>query len=864
MSSRALRDPIHKHVQDSSFLTTQINSQEEHLYALKLKSRVAFAALLLFAVFVATGSQHFTTAHAAGTGYWHTNGNQILDANNQPVRITGINWFGMETSNYAPHGLWSRDYKDMLNQIKAQGYNTLRLPYSNQLFDPGSVPNGISFSNGMNADLVGLNGLGIMDKVIAYAGQIGLRVILDRHRPDSGAQSALWYTTAYPESRWISDWQMLAQHYLGNSTVIGADLHNEPHSPACWGCGDPSTDWRLAAERAGNAILAVNPNWLIFVEGTDCYNGDCYWWGGNLEGAASYPVQLSVPNRLVYSAHDYPASVYPQTWFSASNYPNNLPGVWDAHWGYLYKNGIAPVWLGEFGTTLPSTSDRQWLTTLTNYLGTGATGKNWTFWCWNPDSGDTGGILNNDWLTINYDKQSYLTGGTDATGVWHPSILFALGSSGGSPTNTPAPTATATSVGAPTSTPTKTPSPTHTPTPTATPTSGGSPSGLKVQYRDGENPPAPYDNSIKPQFVIYNTGSSTVAMSDLKVRYWYTADNPGNLAQSYWCDYATVNCSNVTGKFVKLSPSASGADSYLEVGFTSGAGSLAANTDSGDIQNRFNKSDWSNYDETDDYSYNGAMSSYADWNKVTLYYRGALVWGTEPGGSQGATATSTLFLPLITATSTGTRAPTVLATNTSSPTHTPTQAPTSVPTNTPTRTPTQRPTSTPTQTPTPAPTSTPAASALKVQYQTGNTNANSNQIQPYIQIVNTGGSSVALSALKVRYWYTIDSVQSQTYYCDYAQVGCSNVTASFAALPSTSALKTSTSDTYLEIGFAPGAGSLAPGANSGIVQNRFNKNDWSNYNQTNDYSYNGTMKTPGDWNRVTLYLNGALVWGTEP
>ena len=42
--------------------------------------------------------------------------------------------------------------------------------------------------------------------------------------------------------------------------VIGADLHNEPHSPACWGCGDPNTDWRLAAERAGNAILSVNSN----------------------------------------------------------------------------------------------------------------------------------------------------------------------------------------------------------------------------------------------------------------------------------------------------------------------------------------------------------------------------------------------------------------------------------------------------------------------------------------------------------------------------------------------------------------------------------------------------------------------------
>src|SRR5579859_440176 len=69
-------------------------------------------------------------AHAAGTGYWHTNGSQILDSNNQPVRITGVNWFGFETANYTVHGLWQRNYKDMLNQIKSLGFNTIRLPYS--------------------------------------------------------------------------------------------------------------------------------------------------------------------------------------------------------------------------------------------------------------------------------------------------------------------------------------------------------------------------------------------------------------------------------------------------------------------------------------------------------------------------------------------------------------------------------------------------------------------------------------------------------------------------------------------------------------------------------------------------------------
>jgi endoglucanase len=372
-----------------------------------------FVAIMAAVIWNDTSNSVPNVNTAADQGYWHTHGAQILDANNRLVRIAGINWFGFETTSYSPHGLWTRNYQSMLDQIRSLGYNTLRLPYANQLFDPGSMPNSINYN--LNPDLQGLNGLQLMDKIVGYASKIGLRIILDQHRPDANAQSSLWYTSAYPESRWISDWQMLANHYKGNPMVVGADLHNEPHKPACWGCGDKAIDWRLAAERAGNAILSVNPNWLIFVEGVDCYGpggstdaSGCYEWGGNLEGVASDPVKLNVPHRLVYSVHEYPSSISSHPWFFASNYPNNLPGLWDTHWGYIIKQGIAPVWVGEFGTKLAINSDRLWLIQFIHYLGTGSGGINWTFWCWNPDSGDTGGILNDDWKTVDQVKEAYL------------------------------------------------------------------------------------------------------------------------------------------------------------------------------------------------------------------------------------------------------------------------------------------------------------------------------------------------------------------------------------------------------------------------------------------------------------------------
>lgn len=341
------------------------------------------------------------------SGFFHTSGAQILDANNLPARVAGVNWFGFETSTYAPHGLNVRNYRDLLDQMKSLGFNTIRLPFCNQLFDAGSTPSGIDFTK--NADLQGLTGLQIMDKIVTYCGQIEMRIFLDRHRSANGGgpnENGLWYTDAYPESRWISDWQMLATHYANNPTVIGADLSNEPHGQASWGDGNTATDWRLAAQRGGNAVLASNPNWLIIVEGIDHGTSGSYWWGGNLSAAGSAPVVLNVANRVVYSPHDYPASVYGQPWFSASNYPANLPGVWDANWGYLYKNGVAPVILGEYGTTLQTTSDSQWLDAMVSYLGSAANSSNigWTWWSWNPDSGDTGGILQDDWTTVNTAK----------------------------------------------------------------------------------------------------------------------------------------------------------------------------------------------------------------------------------------------------------------------------------------------------------------------------------------------------------------------------------------------------------------------------------------------------------------------------
>ena len=56
-----------------------------------IRAAVAFAAGAL-ATFVELTS---TAAANLGAGYWHTNGHRIEDSANQPIRIAGINWFGL-------------------------------------------------------------------------------------------------------------------------------------------------------------------------------------------------------------------------------------------------------------------------------------------------------------------------------------------------------------------------------------------------------------------------------------------------------------------------------------------------------------------------------------------------------------------------------------------------------------------------------------------------------------------------------------------------------------------------------------------------------------------------------------------------
>jgi len=427
-------------------------------------ARASLIAMLL-ASFICLAFQAETCYNS--TLSWSSK-NKRLNVNGVPFNLKGASWFGFETSNNVVHGLWSRDYKALLSFLSSNGFNAIRVPLYLDLVTNDATPNSINFG-GMNTDLNGLSSLQVLDKIIKAAGDQGILVMLDMHSFTAGtfASDGLWYNGNHDEATMIAGWTKLANRYKNYWNVFAADLKNEPHH-ATWGTGNSATDWNTAATRIGNAVLSVAPHWLIFVEGTGnsppCAQ-NCFW-GEDLIGVRNDPITLSRSDQLVYSPHAYGPSVYNQPYFSASNFPNNMPDIWNDHWGFIPATTGKAVVIGEWGGLMTGAT-QVWLNAFVSYLKANQMTDQF-FWCLNPNSGDTGGLLLDDWVTPSQAKLDLLKNLVSSPATFRydtptGKVCVNTGSS------TPATTSPTTTTAAPTTTTTKPPT-TQPPTTTAAPT----------------------------------------------------------------------------------------------------------------------------------------------------------------------------------------------------------------------------------------------------------------------------------------------------------------------------------------------------------------------------------------------------------
>ncbi len=308
-----------------------------------------------------------------------------------------------------------------------------------------------------------MNSMEVFDVIMQKCKKYGIKALVDVHSPashNSGHNYELWYYEPTSKTAddmatvkekganqgdriswqdWIDSLTWLAKKYANDDTIIAYDLKNEPHGKrgydgstcptdiARWDDTELKNNWKYSAEQCANSILKVNPNALILVEGVEQFpkieQGYTYdtpdiwdapadkspwygaWWGGNLRGVRKYPVKpASGTSQIVYSPHDYGPSVYPQKWFDKDFTTQTLlDDYWYDTWAYINVEDIAPLLIGEWGGHMDSGKNQKWMELLRDFMIEHHI--NHTFWCLNPNSGDTGGLLDATFST--WDEKKY-------------------------------------------------------------------------------------------------------------------------------------------------------------------------------------------------------------------------------------------------------------------------------------------------------------------------------------------------------------------------------------------------------------------------------------------------------------------------
>lgn len=436
----------------------------------------------------------------------HTCGSVIVDSSGNVVRLRAVNWYGFDSNDFVFGGLRYASYQDIVARIKALGFNAIRVPFSNEMVERNPIVSAIgpicshlsclpstgSDALAANPGLDNMHALDIMKTIVDYAGSQGLSIILDNHRSESGwgaEENGLWYTatscssstdpyTCFTPRNWLDDWATVERLFAGDPAVVGLDLRNEPHSAhqpstcaeyltyAHWGpCGgldNAATDWVRAANQEGAAALAIDPRWLIFVEGVSTYpqsdgSFPADGYGENFQGVATDPINLPVAGRLVYAPHDY-------RFFQPNGSLAQMYSSWDRTFGFASVPGhpyTAPIWVGEFGTcthnnncindTASGNNSGYWFSAFTNYMDNGDPtagipgSMNWSYWPINGTYSDSwsylGASSTQTWKTCYGQREDFGLLGSDWSTTAAPyseNFLFAS-----SPTPIPPATSTA-------------------------------------------------------------------------------------------------------------------------------------------------------------------------------------------------------------------------------------------------------------------------------------------------------------------------------------------------------------------------------------------------------------------------------------
>ena len=320
--------------------------------------------------------------------------------------------------------------------ISAAGFNCVRIDFNNRSLHAGNVA---AFLQQMDQAVVAAKGAYLKVIFVDHDNE-GLTDLLTGHDCASQQHNGIWYDVGgasdgtdgcghlghTTQASFRSDWTMIARRYARIDAVVGYELWNEPftYGRSTWGDGT-AHDIRKMAEEVGSAMLTHDQGKLIFAPCPQNHGPTLLFdkqtisyapWG-DCTGARYQPVVFTVngrkiTNQVVYDIHLYPSSISGIANIFGSSAAPGIIAAMNASFGFLMKDGIAPVWNGEGGTGFyQPVDDLAWAKMIVQYFNgelglqgaptyTGnqqGMGFSWMYWgtSYGPTS-DNLGILNDD------------------------------------------------------------------------------------------------------------------------------------------------------------------------------------------------------------------------------------------------------------------------------------------------------------------------------------------------------------------------------------------------------------------------------------------------------------------------------------
>jgi endoglucanase len=308
------------------------------------------------------------TSMGAQAQFVHTQGKEIVDGAGKPLLLRGTNlgnWLVPEgymwhlndggpespreiealvTELVGPqraHEFWHSYRENYITQadihfLKQCGFNSIRVPLHYKFFETDAA-----------------EGFTLLDRVIQWAHQENLYIILDMHAAPGGqtgkniddSDGYPWlFSDASAQEHTIAIWQRLARHYRNNSTVLGYDLLNEP-VPNYPKLGPLNSAVEPLYKRLASAIRQVDQHHVLILGGSE--------WDTNFSIFG-----LPFDKNVVYTFHRYHAQAEQATVQKYVDFRN--------------KYSVS-IWLGESGEN----SD-EWIAKFVSVLEKNDIG--WAFW----------------------------------------------------------------------------------------------------------------------------------------------------------------------------------------------------------------------------------------------------------------------------------------------------------------------------------------------------------------------------------------------------------------------------------------------------------------------------------------------------